>query len=790
MERLLEYFEPIHYTLNLSANRNKTRLIGETTIVGSAKSHVVKFHAVDLELKSVEVDGVKTSYLLENNTIVILGVDEGRREIKIKYSLNLTSSMQGAYLSTYKHEGEKQTIIATQFESHYARECFPCIDEPDAKAVFKLRISSDDDQDTIISNMPAELVVMQDGVKRVSFAETPRMSTYLVAFAIGKFVSYESVSSHGVKITTYAGLHQKVEDLKYAGDFAAEVLDFYDDRFGVAFPLPKLDLLALPDFEAGAMENWGLTTYREIALLANEDSSFEQKLYVCIVVAHELSHMWFGDLVTMKWWDDLWLNESFANLMESYSTAKLRPELGAWDDFYTSAVLSSLRRDCLPGVQPVKVDVENVEDIANLFDGAIVYGKGARLLLMLMRLIGEDKFFAGLKSYFDKHAYNNTTADDLWNAMSEFVDFDVREFMTPWLTQPGYPVITEGKQERFLETGDKDDTQYPIRRFADDLSGHYIYNLSDSELNDRISQVSMLGKEERLRLLIDRRLLARTDRVASASLLPLIATFEEETEPVVWDVISTIIGDLKVFFEPDSEEEKQFKDFVKRLVSKNYARLGIKNSKSDSSDDVKLRPIIMGLMLYSDYGNEFIDKIEELYGKVDINNIDTDYRWVVLHALIKSKDVRSNLFFKIYQDTPIPELKSDLSGALTATRNHDTAVSYLEALKDGRIRAQDRLGFFIRIARNHLSKKEAFDWMYENWAWLAEEEGDKTIAEYPRYSASLIRTEEEKTRFREFFEPKLEDRILTRDLKVAFAEIDARLKLIKSDRAAVIEALK
>ena len=279
--------------------------------------------------------------------------------------------MEGAYLSTYEYNGETEKIVATQFESHYARECFPCIDEPIAKATFSLKITSVD-TDTILSNMPASFTTTQDGIKTVEFAETPRMSTYLVAFAAGKFNATRAKTQHGVDITVYAGLHQNSSDLAYAAQFAADVLDYYDDRFGTPFPLPKMDLLALPDFEAGAMENWGLVTFREIALIANENSSLDTKQYVAIVIAHELSHMWFGDLVTMAWWDDLWLNESFANMMEVYSTDKIRPELRAWEDFYLSAVSGSLSRDSLPGVQPVEVDVNSVESIAKLFDGARV----------------------------------------------------------------------------------------------------------------------------------------------------------------------------------------------------------------------------------------------------------------------------------------------------------------------------------------------------------------------------------------------------------------------------------
>ena len=789
MERFLDYFCPEHYTLKLKLNHAKTKMSGETIIIGEAKRATVKLHAVDMTVKKVLLDNQATEFKHEDGVIVIENVALGQHEIRVEYNFEITGDMQGAYLSTYKLDGEEQRIVSTQFESHYARECFPCVDEPAAKAIFELKLTSEDGEDTIISNMPAELTTMQDGVKTVSFAPTPRMSTYLVAFAFGKFVSYESESRHGIKITTYAGLHQSAKDLEFAGNFAAEVLDFYDDRFKTPFPLPKLDLLALPDFEAGAMENWGLVTYREIALLANEKSALDQKLYVCTVVAHELSHMWFGDLVTMEWWNDLWLNESFANLMETYSVAQLRPDYGAWDDYYSSTVLAALRRDCLPGVQPVRVDVENVEDIANLFDGAIVYAKGSRIMLMLMRTIGEENFFAGLAKYFDKHKYGNTTADDLWDAMSEYVDFDVREFMTQWLIQSGYPVVEGKKQERFLLTGKKDDSKYPIRELRDDLSGHYLIKLSDKEFEEKLANISALNKEQKLRLLIDRQLLAKTEHVSSASLLPLLKAFEKETDSVIWDIISVIINDLKIFFEPESSAAHDFKAFVKSLAEYNYQRLGIKACKEDTEDDIRTRAIVMGLMAYSD-DEEFSIAIQHTYGDADINNIDTDLRGVISVVLIKNNDALSEDYYNIYKNTPNVELKSDMGWAVTSTRSRKTGAAYLKDLKNGTIRPQDRLGFYIRLVRNYITKKEALDWMYENWDWLFKEEGEKTIAMYPRYVASTIRTEEEAKTFREFFNKYINEKILNRDVTVAFADIDSRLKLIAADELAVMEAVK
>lgn len=782
MERLLDYFRPDRYKIAIDIDSEKTRYDAVAEISGQAKSDTIKLHAVKLRVNKVTVDGEEKEFIRRDGVIVLEKVSTDKKiKICVEYSASITSEMQGVYLSTYKLEDKTGKIVATQFESHYARECFPCIDEPAAKATFDLIISSAVPTDTILANMPAKKEDLTEDKKTVTFERTPKMSTYLVAFAVGNFIGCQTESKHGVQITAYAGPHQKVKDLQYAAQFAADVLDFYDDYFQTPFPLPKMDLLALPDFDAGAMENWGLVTFREIAMLANEDSALDQKQYVAIVVAHELSHMWFGDLVTMKWWNDLWLNESFANMMEVYATDKIRPELSAWEFFYTTAILGAFNRDCLPGVQPVKVDVDSVEEIANLFDGAIVYGKGSHLMLMLMRTMGEENFFDGLKAYFEKHKYGNTDADDLWDSLSPYADFDVKEFMHPWLTQPGYPVITDGEQERFLITGETSEEKYPLRDIKDDLSGHYLINLSEDELDKKLSKLAKLNREQKLRLLIDRRLLAKTNRATSASLFPLLEAFVDETDPVIWEIMSVIVADLKIFFTPDSKEEEAFKKFVCKIAQPNYRRLGIVKRSEDTDKDIKLRPIILGMMHYGE-NEEYLEAINEEYDRTYIAKVDPNLRFVVACSLVRIHPELSMKYFGIYQTTPDAALKRDLVDALTAVRNPDIALSYLDRLKDGTVRPQNRLSFYIRLLRNNRIRKDVFKWAYDNWDWLAKEEGDQTISDYPRFMAACIRTIPDAKAFKQFFAQYENKKILARNIAIAYAEIDARLKLIRSDR--------
>ena len=317
MERLLEYFTPEHYKITLNINKHTGKAFGTTIITGTPKSDTIKLHAKGLNIREVTSDGNRLKYLQSDDTIEIFAKAS---KLEISYSFALNTNMQGCYLSSYDLDGEKEYLVSTQFESHYARECFPCIDEPAGKATFDLKIITPDTEDTIISNMPAksERIIEYESVnpdsdpskgvnlnttvkkKIVEFETTPKMSTYLLAFCIGRFHKKSKTNKHGVKITSYCALNQNPDTLKFANEIAADSLDYYDDKFGIKYPLPKLDQVAIPDFEAGAMENWGPVTYRESCMLVSPDDSKTTKEYISTVIAHELSHQWFGNLVTME----------------------------------------------------------------------------------------------------------------------------------------------------------------------------------------------------------------------------------------------------------------------------------------------------------------------------------------------------------------------------------------------------------------------------------------------------------------------------------------------------------
>ncbi|MDR1033120.1 MAG: M1 family metallopeptidase, partial [Candidatus Nomurabacteria bacterium] len=473
VERLIKYFRPSHYELELHVDKNQKTITGKVLVTGEAVANTVKLHAKDMQIERVVCESREIKTFHEGDILTLHGISRGFTQFTIEFKLKLTGSMHGAYLSTYKLGGKTETIVTTQFESHYARECFPCVDEPEAKAVFELTITTPDTDDTVISNMPSHLEVDKHGsapVLKATFEPTPRMSTYLLAFCVGAFQKLSGKTKHGVDVNVYATPAQAPDSLSFALDIATRSLDFYEDYFDVPYPLPKSDHVALPDFEAGAMENWGLVTYREACLLADPKlTPIEAQRSIATTIAHELAHMWFGDLVTMKWWDDLWLNESFATMIEYVAIDALEPSWQIWQDFETSCTVSSLRRDAMDGVQPVYQDVSHPDEIQSLFDPSIVYAKGARLMHMLVHMMGEAAFRRGLKKYFNKHEYGSAVGDDLWAALGSETNLDIRDFMKQWIDRPGYPVVSvrleEGKitleQHRF-SLGKAPDMTWPI----------------------------------------------------------------------------------------------------------------------------------------------------------------------------------------------------------------------------------------------------------------------------------------------------------------------------------------
>ena len=646
--------------------------------------------------------------------------------------------------------------------------------------------------DLVLANTP-----MKSSFKNTTiFEPTPKMSTYLLAWVIGRFHGKTVKNEHGVTITTYCALNHDINSVDYANEIAARSLEFYDDNFGVPYPLPKLDQVALPDFEAGAMENWGLVTYRESMLLAGESATLSAKKGVALTVAHELSHQWFGDLVTMKWWDDLWLNESFASVMEYFAVDHIHPEYKILEGFFTRDAYLALMRDAYEDVQSVHQDVGDPAEIATLFDGAIVYSKGARLMLMVVRLMGWDKFCAGLKEYFEKYQYQNTAGDDLWACLNTHAGFDVRAMMHAFIDRPGYPVVTSTEnnfakfsQKRFLLDGTMPESDWPLFEIREDMTGHYILNLSDVEFEARLARFDELSLEEKLRLLIDRNLLAKTDLVSTASLVPLLNKFKNENSAAVWNIIVSIVANLKIFVEPDSEEEKDLKNFVRQLIEPKLSEVGLKTREGDDENTIRLRAILMGLDYFAET-EENLKTLAEMYDS-DFSKLDAETREDIIDAKLYMEPAIIDEYIDKYQTLADPEIKFELLFAGTLSKNEAVLDKMLSLLGQTEIvKPQDQDGLFVYLYRNAKCRDKAFNWLTAHWEEVKNMAGEKSLDDYPRLTGNIVRTESEYATWRDFFEPMGDNPAMARSIKIGKKEIEARLKLIQSDQEAVKTAIK
>lgn len=827
MERLLDYFKPEHYRLELYVFTKKRLIRGTVVVTGEVKSDFVKFHAVNQEIKSVsfspsswmtyepEASFESCRYEYDDQELKIPITSEMRMALakqaqenyeedlddrkmvtfRIEFESKINSNMEGCYLSSYEFEGEEREIVATQFESHYAREVFPCVDDPAAKAIFYLTLLTPDiaPGDVVLANTPLET----NFENRYTFTRTPEMSTYLLAWVIGPLQSVSTVNKNGVRVSSYCALNQPLDSLIFANETAARTLEYYDELFGEPYPLRKLDQVALPDFEAGAMENWGLVTYRESMMLSSrEHSTLDTKKTIATTVTHELSHQWFGDLVTMKWWDDLWLNESFATIMEYFATDALYPDFEIWEDFFTGDCLAALKRDCLPGVQSVKQAVHHPAEIATLFDSSIVYAKGARLVLMLIRLMGEKEFFRGVRYYFDRFKFCNTIGDDLWMSLQPYADFDVKEFMEAWISQPGYPYLESSgnpfepwSEKRFLINATSDETKWPLLAVKDDMSGHYLVALTATEFAKKLSTFDELSLEQKLRFMIDRMMLARAGLVEPDSLIGLIPKLSGESSAAVWEILSSIIADLKIFCPLDSAGARAYKSFLRKVLQPKLAEVDLEAALDSGA--LRRRDILLGIAYYAE-DEPTLRALADLYS-TDFGALDSELRSHILSAkLYFAEDATFPEILSAYKSSSDPALKQDLLATLGVCARQPKNLKILKNLLEAPdvVRPQDNIFLYIYLLRNPYSRPDTLRWLTKNWDYILKITGDKSVEDYARYAADVIRSDEEAKIFFNFFDQKLDDPILSRTLKVARDQIDARLALIKRYSAPVAAELK
>ena len=823
--RLIREFIPAHYQLSLTLERENRHFAGTVTIHGESVNGAVVVHSKDLTVTKALIDGKAATFTSGDNdelTLTSPDLAPGQHVVVLEFSGHITDAMHGMYPCYFAVDGAKKELLATQFESHHAREVFPCVDEPEAKATFDVTLTTEPGV-SVLGNMPVKDQGEENGQLVTTFETTPRMSSYLLAWVVGELHKKSARTKEGVAVNVWATHAQSPESLDFALATAVKAIEFFNQYFGVPYPLPKSDHVALPDFSSGAMENWGLITYREIALLADpKTTTVASKQYIATVVSHELSHQWFGNLVTMKWWNNLWLNESFATLMEYIAVDAIHPEWNAWLDFATHESILALRRDAIDGVQPVQVEVQHPDEISSLFDGAIVYAKGARLMRMLQHFIGDKAFQKGLSSYFKEFAYQNTEADDLWRHLSTASGQDISAFMNTWISQPGYPVLTVASdglsQEQFFIGPHQPSTRlWPIPLGAESVedvpalletrelklpiadderfnlgdAAHFITQYSPEHLAKLLAELANFDELSRLQLLDEQTLLARGGRISSANLIDLLQAYAAETKQSVWDIMALALNELKKFVETDEAAEQSLRRFAGKLARPLFERLGWSMQPGETESDTKLRSTILGLMVYSE-DEVVLAHCQELFER-GIETIDPEIRSLVIGAVARRIDGEAIIkqLLELYKTTPSADLRDDITSGLTSAKQPDQIALLLERFTDSTtIRPQDIFRWFAYLMRNRYARNATWQWLATHWDWVMQNfAGDKSYDDFPRYAASGLVTREQLAAYKAFFGPMKSVPALTRTIELGIREIEGRLELLERDEQAVRKRL-
>ncbi|OLD54761.1 hypothetical protein AUI46_07355 [archaeon 13_1_40CM_2_52_13] len=695
----------------------------------------VSLDAVGQEISNVKSGGSKVPFKHSGKVLEIqTGKFSGPLEVdfKGKVSDNFTGFYKASYGDGY--------ILTTHLEAVQARKVLPCVDHPAFKAVFKVSVRTDANL-SIISNMPVESETKQGEKKTVTFKKTPKMSTYLLYLGVGKFVQEKSRHGGTELYAAYADRPTVKINTEFSFDATRKVLDFYESYFGIPFQLPKLHNVAVPEFAYGAMENWGAITYREILLHVDKDTSIRARKSVAHVIAHEIAHMWFGDLVTMKWWDDLWLNESFATFMDFKSTHQAYPDWKVWQDFVRTSTSGAMGRDALTKTHPIMARVHDPEEIEELFD-EISYGKGASILRMIEAYIGPENFKNGVRHYLQKFRYGNASGQDLWSNLQEASGTEVARIMEGWISQEGFPVVkaslADGRltleQERFLLTGETSKQIWPIPvtmnidgktqsllldkkrsevklpttlrsiKVNVDQTGFYVVQYDGNELGGLVWK-GRLSPLDRWGLISDAKAFLLSGRIPFKEYLDLIERYENEDEYLPAIEVSDQLAFLYQIAPSKLID-------IKRKV--HHTELKIFQSKKDDNSTTLKGIVAARLTLVDDaYAKEASSKFK------DLANVEPDMKRSVVMGYARSSNDYDGLISRYSKSETDEERLRYLEG-LVSFKSPELVAKTLDFALSGKVKRQDVRNVILYATANPDAKVAVWQWFKKNMAKLEE----------------------------------------------------------------------
>ncbi|MBI4463376.1 MAG: M1 family metallopeptidase [Acidobacteria bacterium] len=787
MKRLNTYqlptdVEPLHYEIALRPDISTFTFTGSEIIRIRIRKPVSKIilHCLDLKLKNAALRYPRHGGFLDakgiafNPKMETVALSFGQRlktgeaELCLEWEGELNDKMHGFYRTSYAVKGEKRWGAATQFEATDARRAFPGWDEPARKAAFSVTLTVPEHL-TALSNMPIhKQAPSEPGWKTIVFEKTPRMSTYLLAVVVAELECLEAADRHGVPVRVWTSPGKK-EQGRFALEQACHTLAYFADWFGIPYAFPKLDMVALPDFAAGAMENWGLVTYRETALLVDpKNSAAAARQRVAEVVDHELAHQWFGNYTTMQWWTDLWLNEGFASYMGPKATDHRFPEWDTWTRYVAGDYLAALHEDSLKNTHPVEVPVRNPHEIREVFD-AISYSKGSVVNRMVEHYLGEANFQKGLNRYLTRYAFDNATTDDLWKSLEEVSGQPVRSMMARYTRQPGYPVLTvqekeaNGKlvlsveQKRFLMDGGNDALnlrwQIPVGVFTRELpqpvfeymtrkhlklevavsdggwvklnpgqSGFYRVAYSKNlwrKLAEAV-QAGSLSTVDRLGMLDDAFALTRAGYLKTSTALQILRAYQSETDFSVWTALAAILASLDNLLCRERFREK-FVEMAMDLLRPIASRSGWEKKPTDGHLDLLLRAL--ALRNLGGYGDQAT--IQEAQNRFERfcrrGALDPDLRQTVysLAAENGGEQVWKDLL-KIYRSTDLHEEKVRVLRAAGSFRKEELVKGLLQFSLSEEVRPQDTPIVLASAATHPPGRALAWRFLKKNWKMFVE----------------------------------------------------------------------
>jgi len=632
--RLPRTVVPSRYELTLRPDLEAATFSGTARIAATVReaTDTIVLNAIELEIHEAVVVVGDTRHpartQLDESTerlhlLLDEALDPGEATLELAFAGILNDQLRGFYRSTFTDEkGRERVLATTQFEATDARRAFPCWDEPDLKASFAVTLDVPDGLLAVANTREVARQELEDGAVRIHFAESMVMSTYLVAFVIGPLEVTDPVRAGGVDLRV---IHPegKGELARYALEVGAFCLDHLAAWYDIAYPGDKLDLVAVPDFAFGAMENLGCVTFREVLLLVDPARATQPELQnVVDVIAHELAHMWFGDLVTMRWWNGIWLNEAFATFMEMATTDAFRPDWERWVGFGVSRS-EALDTDALHSTRPIEFEVVSPEDAEGMFD-VLTYEKGAAVVRMLEQYLGEDRFQEGIRRYLATHQYANTETTDLWDAIEAATGEPTRRIMDTWifqgvLTQERFtylagaepatwsvPVLVawgtdggESGSERVLLEGDR--AELELAGGADwvvvNRGGSGFYRVAYApELRAALAgrAQAVLEPIERYQFVDDLAAATLAGRVPAIDLLDTVLAFSAETDLSVWQrLVGSLHGIRRLV---DGPARERFTTLAAALLAPAYDRLGPLPVEGESDRDAELRAVLFGAL--------------------------------------------------------------------------------------------------------------------------------------------------------------------------------------------------